>query len=51
MNYMVDTNTCIYLMTGHHPERQSRILARLGNLAPDEIWSPTTLESRHGFPG
>ena len=36
MNYMVDTDTCIYLMTGHHPERQSRILARLGNLAPDE---------------
>lgn len=36
MSYMVDTDTCIYLMTDRHPERQSRILARLGRLAPDE---------------
>lgn len=36
MNYMLDTNTCIYLMTDRHPERQSRILARLDALAPDE---------------
>jgi len=36
MNYMVDTDTCIYLMTDRHPGRQSRILARLGKLRPDE---------------
>lgn len=36
MNYMLDTNTCIYLMTDRHPERQSRILAQLDKLAPDE---------------
>ena len=36
MNYMVDTDTCIYLMTDRHPERQSRILARLGKLTQDE---------------
>lgn len=36
MNYMLDTNTCIYLMTDRHPERQSRILTRLDALAPDE---------------
>ena len=36
MNYMLDTNTCIYLMTDRHPERQSRILARLDALAPNE---------------
>lgn len=36
MNYMVDTNTCIYLMTGRHPERQARILNQLDKLAPDE---------------
>ena|SRR3989338_2363207 len=36
MNYMLDTNTCIYLMTDRHPERQSRILARLDALAPSE---------------
>jgi len=36
MNYMLDTNTCIYLMTDRHPERQSRILARLEKLAPGE---------------
>ncbi|OGT34861.1 MAG: hypothetical protein A2W28_08025 [Gammaproteobacteria bacterium RBG_16_51_14] len=36
MNYMLDTNTCIYLMTDRHPERQERILAQLDRLAPDE---------------
>lgn len=36
MNYMLDTNTCIYLMTDRHPERQARILAQLDKLAPDE---------------
>ncbi len=36
MNYMLDTNTCIYLMTDRHPLRQSRILARLEALAPDD---------------
>lgn len=36
MNYMLDTNTCIYLMTDRYPERQSRILAKLDALAPNE---------------
>lgn len=36
MNYMLDTNTCIYLMTDRHPLRQTRILARLETLAPDD---------------
>lgn len=36
MNYMLDTGTCTYVMTGRHPERQSRIVAKLDKLAPDE---------------
>lgn len=36
MNYMLDTNTCIYLMTDRYPARQSRILAKLDALAPNE---------------
>ncbi len=36
MNYMLDTNTCIYLMTDWHPERQVRILDQLDKLATDE---------------
>lgn len=36
MNYMLDTNICIYLMTDRYPLRQSRILARLEALAPDD---------------
>ena len=51
MNYMLDTNTCIYLMTDRHPERQSRILARLDKLAPDEsliLSSIVTFELSYG---
>ena len=51
MNYMLDTNTCIYLMTDRHPERQSRILARLDALAPDEnlvLSSIVTFELSYG---
>jgi len=51
MNYMLDTNICIYLMTDRHPERQSRILARLDELAPDDnliLSSITTFELSYG---
>ena len=51
MNYMLDTNTCIYLMTSRHPERQSRILAKLDRLAPDEnlvLSSIVTFELSYG---
>jgi len=51
MNYMLDTDTCIYLMTDHHPERQSRILARLGALAPNDdlvVSSIVTFELSYG---
>ena len=51
MNYMLDTNTCIYLMTDHHPERQSHILARLNKLTPDEnliLSSIVTFELSYG---
>ncbi|MEJ1959663.1 MAG: type II toxin-antitoxin system VapC family toxin [Nitrosomonadales bacterium] len=51
MNYMLDTNTCIYLMTDRHPERQSRILARLDTLAPDDtlvLSSIVTFELSYG---
>lgn len=34
MNYMLDTNTCIYLMTGNQPTWQQNILARLETLNP-----------------
>ena len=51
MNYMLDTNTCIYLMTDRHPERRSRILTRLDALAPDEnlvLSSIVTFELSYG---
>lgn len=51
MNTMLDTNTCIYLMTDRHPERQSRILARLDALAPDNnlvLSSIVTFELSYG---
>jgi len=51
MNFMLDTNTCIYLMTDRHPERRSRILARLDALAPDEnlvLSSIVTFELSYG---
>ncbi|OGA35495.1 MAG: hypothetical protein A3G80_13720 [Betaproteobacteria bacterium RIFCSPLOWO2_12_FULL_62_13b] len=51
MNYMLDTDTCIYLMSGRHGERQSRILARLDRLAPEEnliLSSIVTFELSYG---
>lgn len=36
MSYMLDTNTCIYLIAGQQPQYQARILERLERLAPDE---------------
>ncbi|MBS4096213.1 MAG: type II toxin-antitoxin system VapC family toxin [Sulfuricella sp.] len=36
MNFMLDTNTCIYLMTDRHPQRQARILARIDELGGDD---------------
>ena len=51
MNFMLDTNTCIYLTTDRHPERPSRILARLDALAPDEnlvLSSIVTFELSYG---
>lgn len=36
MSYMLDTNTCIYLMTGHQPQYQTNILKRLEKLKPDQ---------------
>lgn len=39
MNYMLDTNTCIYLMTDREPQKQQNILARLERLnADDQIY-------------
>ena len=37
MNYLLDTDTCIYLMTDREPRRRERILAHLEALPPDEI--------------
>ena len=51
MNYMLDTNICIYLMTDRHPERQARILTQLDTLAPDEnlvLSSIVTFELSYG---
>ena len=51
MNYMLDTNTCIYLMTDRYPEQQTRILAHLDKLAPDEnlvLSSIVTFELGYG---
>jgi tRNA(fMet)-specific endonuclease VapC len=35
MDYMLDTNICIYLLTARHPELQTRILVRLEALPPE----------------
>lgn len=37
MNYLLDTDTCIYLMTDREPQRRERILAHLKRLKPHEI--------------
>ena len=36
MSHMLDTDTCIYLMTGREPQRQQKILARLEALDAGE---------------
>ncbi len=36
MSYMLDTDTCIYLMTGREPQRQQKIMARLEATDPGE---------------
>lgn len=36
MAWLLDTNTCIYLLTGKQPDYQRRILARLDALPRDE---------------
>ena len=42
MRYMLDTDTCIYLMTGREPQKQQKILAKLEALDSGE---PVTLSS------
>lgn len=36
MSYMLDTDTCIYLMAGREPEKQRKILAKLEALDPSD---------------
>jgi len=36
MNYLLDTDTCIYLMTEREPKKQARIVAHLEAVKPDE---------------
>lgn len=36
MAWLLDTNTCIYLLTGKHPDSQRNILARLDALPRNE---------------
>ncbi len=36
MGYMLDTDTCIYLLAGREPDKQRKILARLEALDPGE---------------
>ncbi|HEU0186708.1 MAG TPA: type II toxin-antitoxin system VapC family toxin [Gallionellaceae bacterium] len=37
MSYMLDTDTCIYLITGREPRKQQNILAKLESLEQGEI--------------
>lgn len=51
MNYLLDTDTCIYLMTDREPRRRERILTHLEALPPDEIVylsSVTVMELSYG---
>ncbi len=51
MNYLLDTDTCIYLMTDREPQRRERILAHLEAMKPDEtayLSSVTVLELSYG---
>jgi tRNA(fMet)-specific endonuclease VapC len=36
MNYMLDTNTCIYLMTSRYPDYQANIVAHLDALMEED---------------
>lgn len=36
MNYLLDTDTCIYLMTDREPQRRERVLTHLEDLQPAE---------------
>ena len=51
MSYLLDTDTCIYLMTDREPQRRANILARLEALPADEIVylsSITVMELSYG---
>jgi tRNA(fMet)-specific endonuclease VapC len=51
MNYQLDTDTCIYLMTDREPRRRERILAHLEALQVDDIVylsSITVMELSYG---
>ncbi len=51
MAWLLDTNTCIYLLTGKHPDFQRNILARLDALPRNErplISSVVLSELRYG---
>lgn len=37
MNYMLDTDTCIYLMTEREPAKRERIVAHLEAVKPEEV--------------
>lgn len=37
MHYMLDTDTCIYLITGREPQKQQNILAKLESLEQGEL--------------
>jgi tRNA(fMet)-specific endonuclease VapC len=51
MNYLLDTDTCIYLMTDRVPQRRERILAHLESLRPETLVylsSITVMELSYG---
>ena len=51
MNYLFDTDTCIYLMTDREPLKRERIVARMEALKPAEIVylsSITVMELSYG---
>ncbi|OGI45442.1 MAG: hypothetical protein A2151_04710 [Candidatus Muproteobacteria bacterium RBG_16_65_34] len=51
MNYLLDTDACIYLMTDREPRRRANILAHLEALPADEIVylsSVTVMELSYG---
>ena len=51
MNYLLDTDACIYLMTDREPRRRANILAHLEALPSDEVVylsSVTVMELSYG---